>query len=349
MKDSAGVPNPVGPPLRNRLLIATGITAVFACLTWFNLYIQPEAVANDYTWYWRGARAILDGHSPYQVVKPTGVYPFDAAFNYPLTTALLVMPLAALRPIVGATIFVAVFTFMLAFAITRDGYARLPLFLSIPFYFCWGWVQLAPFVMVAALMPAAAWLAAIKPNLWIAVFMRNLSARMVVAPAIFILASLIVDPRWPLDWLHTVTNHIPGNYGVPILSVAGGPLLLLALTRWRRPEARLLFAMAVVPQSLLFYDQLLLWLIPRTFIESAILSLCSVAALVFGLMGLPEHAKTTATFSHAYAPAIVGAIYLPALIMVMRRPNEGSLPSWLGRFSKQPKSPEQTRSTSAGQ
>lgn len=42
-----------------------------------------------------------------------------------------------------------------------------------------------------------------------------------------------------------------------------GPLRLLSVMRWRLPEGRLLLAMSLLPQNMLFYDRLLPWLIPK--------------------------------------------------------------------------------------
>jgi hypothetical protein len=114
--------------------------------------------------------------------------------------------------------------------------------------------------------------------------------------------------------------HAPaGTKRIPI-TIIGGPVLLLALLRWRRPEARLLLALAIVPQSILFYDQLLLWLVPATMRQSILLSLLSILALILGERGFPAgagHAGVTA----AYAPMIMALLFLPCLIMVLRRPN----------------------------
>ena len=65
------------------------------------------------------------------------------------------------------------------------------------------------------------------------------------------------------QWMDTLPHRVPGIYKSPI-TVLGGPLLLLSVMRWRRPEGRLLLAMSLLPQNMLFYDQLLLWLIPKT-------------------------------------------------------------------------------------
>jgi hypothetical protein len=61
---------------------------------------------------------------------------------------------------------------------------------------------------------------------------------------------------------------------------AGGFVALLGLFRWRRPEARLLVALACVPQTMLLYEALPPFLIPRTIGEVVVLLVASVSAQV---------------------------------------------------------------------
>src|SRR6185437_16831546 len=106
-----------------------------------------------------------------------------------------------------------------------------------------------------------------------------------------------------------------------------GYLLLLAGTRWRRPEARMLFAMALSPVTMLVYEPLLLYLIPRRMGESAVLSLLSWAVWMSPIvLGLP-HAKTDILAQSG--DVIVALQYFPALTMVLQRPNQGTVPKRL--------------------
>ncbi len=332
MADNAGQPagasQPDTPPsVRGRLLVMLAVAIAVGFLTWLNLHVQsPGAVANDYTWYWRGARALIDGHSPYVVIQPTGRFPFDAGFNYPLTVPILVLPLALMSPTTGAVVFMTFSAALLAWALTESGYWQLTMLLSIPFYISFAMIQLSPLLVAAALLPAAGWALTLKPQLGLAAFAYRPSRNAFIAAFAFLVVTLIAYPTWPLEWMHTLGHRIKGNYGVPVTQ-PGGFLLLLALLRWRRPEARLLFMMAIVPQSLLYYDQLILWLIPRTRVQMMTLSLLSAVAFVIGAFRFPESA-TTADWSAANAPGIIALLYLPCLLMVLRRPNEGEPPAW---------------------
>lgn len=52
-------------------------------------------VADDFTWHWPGARAILAGENPYTVVQAGGQYDLIAPYIYPLTTAIAAIPFSA--------------------------------------------------------------------------------------------------------------------------------------------------------------------------------------------------------------------------------------------------------------
>jgi hypothetical protein len=310
-----------------RIAVAVVFGLAATLLTYWKMKQEPGGMAGDYTWYWRAARALLDGHSPYDVIKPVGPYPFDTGFNYPMTTAMLMVPLSQMNPALGAAVLMGIGTFLLAFGITREGFARLPIFGSVPFFVCLESAQLAPLLAAAALIPAVSWLSSMKPNIGLASVAYNPAFKVIVLNIVVLLISIALFPHWPREWIDTVRNRTPGNYGSPLL-LPGGFLLLLSLIRWRRPEARLLAVMAIVPQSLLFTDQLMLWLVPKTRNESMILSILSLPAMFLGVMNVGAN-PNVASYTKSMGPAILALIYLPCLIMVLRRPNEGDIPRWL--------------------
>lgn len=283
-------------------------------------------MAADYTWYWRAARAVLDGFSPYAVVRPAGPYPFDAGFNYPMTTAMMVVPLANLSPAAGSGILMGAGTFLLAFGITRDGYSRLPIFGSIPYFVCLESVQLAPMIAAASLIPAVSWLSTMKPNIGLAAVAYNPAFKVFALNVLVLLLSVALFPHWPSEWMDMVRHRTPGNYGSPLF-LPGGFLLLAALLKWKRPEARLFVVMSIVPQSLLFTDQLMLWLVPRTKNESMLLSILSLPAMFIGAARVGAHASVAA-YTRSMGPAILFLLYAPCLIMILRRKNEGPAVEW---------------------
>ena len=107
--------------------------------------------------------------------------------------------------------------------------------------------------------------------------------------------------------------------------------MLLGLLRWRRPEGRLLALLAVIPQTPGLYDTLLLFAIPATLNEACVLALLSHAArwVLLPTAAYPvfqEVADETAVVS-------IMLVYLPALIMLLRRPNEGTIPPFVEPFA----------------
>jgi hypothetical protein len=295
--------------------LAVGLAAAFYAHGSIGVVRQ----ADDFSWFWLGGRALLEGKDPYLVIKPGGAYDLNAPFLYPLTTAMSSVPFALFSPVWGATLFVGLGAAVLTWGITSDGYRRLPILGSAPFIWACHSGQWSTFITASALVPAIGWLAAAKPTLGLAVFAYRPRKSTVLLVLLFIALSLVINPQWPAEWRSQLSHRTSGNYGIPLL-LAGGPILLLALLRWRNPEARLLLVMACVPQSILFYDQLPLWLIARTRLQSMAMALLSLVGLLLGNAALPAN-PTTEVVSSIYWPMILATCYLPALAMVMRQPN----------------------------
>jgi hypothetical protein len=110
---------------------------------------------------------------------------------------------------------------------------------------------------------------------------------------------------------------------------------VLLLARWRRPEARLVLALACVPQTPLLYETVPLFLVPLTLVQGGVLWLGSWLVALWQSLGAP-YATDAARFS-ASNTAIGWLLYLPCTVMILRRPNVGSLPTWLE--SRLPRSP----------
>jgi hypothetical protein len=126
--------------------------------------------------------------------------------------------------------------------------------------------------------------------------------------------SLAVSPTWPVRWAESVRASVHVS---PIRS-PGGVILLLALIRWRRPEARLLAVLACVPQIIGLYDTLPLFLIPRTRWQGYALAGLSYIAAFGQVAAAPRLPGMTleATLAARW-PFIFFCLYLPALVMVL--------------------------------
>jgi hypothetical protein len=123
----------------------------------------------------------------------------------------------------------------------------------------------------------------------------------------------MVRPPWLSEWYPTLTDLT--HLRAPI-QFWGGPLVLLALLRWRLPEARLLVALACVPQSMFLYEVLPLFLLVKRVEEGALLAGLMLACHLIWDAG-PKGNFTQATL--ALGQWIVWLIYLPCLVMVLRR------------------------------
>ena len=160
-----------------------------------------------------------------------------------------------------------------------------------------------------AVIPTLQFLGAAKPNIALPSFLYRPTVRGVATGTAFVLLCFAVSPTWLFDWRDALRDA--PRY-VPPLLYFGGPVLLLALIRWRTAEARTLLGMALMPQLTLFYDQLPLWLVPTTVWRSFVLSALSWVAWAqwFPSRADPGHVAIA-------RPWVFALIYVPALLLVL--------------------------------
>jgi hypothetical protein len=312
------------PSTQRRLLVAL-IAAVWGSGLAV-AFMSRRGYYSDFLAFWYAARAWLQGLDPYAVTPSVAPYFVGDRFFYPLPSLLPIVPFAHLPLTLAGALFFGVSSGLLAYAITRDGYARLPLFVSFPFVMAASLGQWAPLIMAAILLPGTGMLAVCKPNLGLALAFARPTRAAIYGGAALLLGSLAFDPAWPKKWLAnlgSIEGHPP-----PILTLLGA-FLLLALFRWRREDGRLVLGMAAVPQLPMFADQLPLMLVAKTRVESMILALLShVGGIVWLKTRSPDDHPSTSAALYVLAFA-----YLPALALVLGRPNEGTIRDWLGRLS----------------
>lgn len=295
----------------------------------------PITHGADFAQFHYHARMWLAGQDPYAggfpIMRATRVVP-EPLF-YPFPTLLAVAPFAPLPLPVAAAAFVGTTSALLAYAVIRWAPHQLPMFLGAGYIVAMGLGQWAPLVTATFLIPAVAWLAVLKPNIGLAMTAAKPTWVGLVGGGALLLATLAIQPNWPAEWIRNL-HSMPGH-PAPI-AAPGGFLLLLALLRWRRPEARLIAAMSLVPQLMYFCDQLPLWLVPRTRRESMLLSATSLLAWMPAVIVAAREGRQPAFNSEWF---VLAGVYLPALVMVLRRPNEGWLPdpiekriAWAPRF-----------------
>jgi len=174
--------------------------------------------------------------------------------------------------------------------------------------------QWSPLLTAAAVLPALSWVLVAKPSIGAALYAAFPSRRAVIGGLVLLAITFALYPTWPVRWVEALRLSIHVS---PIQS-PGGVILLLALIRWIRPEARLLAALACVPQIIGLYDTLPLFLIPRTRWQGyGLVGLSYLAA--FGQAALvPRHPwMPLETMVAARWPFIFYCLYLPALVMVL--------------------------------
>jgi hypothetical protein len=320
------------PRQSHRVAIGLLFAATAALIAWRARFALGDN-GGDHLLWWKASRAVMAGYDPYGI-GPTGQLPaVNDRFFYPLPALSLSLPFDWLSPRWAAFWFTIASAGLLGFAITRDGYARVPVLFSTAFLTAAQFAQSSPLITALALVPSLAFLSLLKPNLGLCLFAAWPRWRPVVGVVILGLLSLAMMPGWPWEWIATVrsspVHHAPWRTGI-------GAVGLLGLLRWRRPEGRLLTAMTVVAHGTSFYDEIPLWLVAETRREAMVLTLMSwLGWLAWHSIGDGQLASSTAWASAFH--------YLPALVMVLRRPNEGDVPQWLERVLT--KSPRWVRGT----
>lgn len=299
-------------PLRQRIFLAAIVAVLSGAICYARLWSRQELAA-DFTWPWRAAGLLAEGQNPYTIIRPAGDYPYQTYFYYPLTAALAAAPFALLPPYLAGGLFFGLSSGLLAFALAADGWKRMGVFLSAPYWVALAVAQWSPLLAAAALLPGLGWLLACKPNLGVAGFAYRPTWAALIGGAVSGGLSLLLLPSWPRDWLETLGSlegHPPAALILPL-----GPLLLLAARSWRTPEGRLLLALSIFPQLLFFYDQLILWLIPRSL----------RAGVVYAGLSWLGYAAWRATSIGAGGEIlrqptqfILWSVYLPALWMATR-------------------------------
>jgi len=309
--------------------VAVVIAIVASVLVFALTRRHPQLLAFDFTWHWRAARALLAGENPYLVIRDTGPYPFSSGYYYPLPAAFVALPVAWLSAANSQVVSVGIWTVLLAFAVTHDGWYRLPMFLSAGFFWAVVSGQIAPLLTVGCLLPAFQVLAIAKPNLGLAIAAYR-PTRWVIAGGVVATVALLFVPTWPFDWRNAVASD-PGVHLIPLLA-PGGFLVLTLILRWRRAETRLLLTLACVPQSLAFYDALPLLLIPKTFRQSLVLAFCTQMANLLATKAMTADLNPPALF-RAIAPFAFWGCYIPAVVLILSRPNEGQVPAAVERIA----------------
>jgi len=221
-------PVKVPRPIRN-FAAAAAIAAVSGTLCWSFLH-RLQLGAADFGWAHDATRTLLSGGDPYANTA-AGTIP------YPLPAVLLALPFAPLPAEVAGGVFFGMSSGLLALGLIRQHPERLLIFLAYPYWAALMTAQWTPLIMCTAFFPLALTFCTAKPQIGAPVALTHLSRTGLMASAVLLLASFVIRPRWPMEWIPLLHAY---QHFVPFL-VVPGPLLALALWRWRDRDARLLF------------------------------------------------------------------------------------------------------------
>jgi hypothetical protein len=197
-------------------------------------------------------------------------------------------------------------------------------------------VQLSPLLTAGVLLVGAAPAAVLKPNLGFALLAASPRRSALMASGLtsilLALIAFLAQPEWLARWREALASI--AHLRVPALSF-GGAFLLLALLRWRRLDARVLLACAVVPHTPSPYDVLPLALVARNLREGLAFALLTYVALTLQIAWMLPAPATDRPRLGALILNI--CVYLPALAAVLARPNESdgeAVDGLLGRWTR---------------
>lgn len=298
---------------RITIAVVIGILAVITC--YMSIKATPDHLP-DFGTAWFGARAILSGQNPYDLVGPGLLFDWPWRNYYPATAFIAVTPLSFLSQVPATLVFVFVSFALLAYSVES---CRWPMFFSMPVIVAASAGQWAPILSSAVGIPWLAFLYACKPTEGLALLFRGSGKQLrfaLIGALILGGVSLALSPAWPVHWLRVLpaTREIMA----PPIMRTGGFVVLLALLRWRQKEARFLLALALVPAVGTWYTTVPLFLIPKTRTETMVLSMTSSLGWLAQYQFVRAASETE--LNAQVGAMIVLTVFLPCLVMVLRRP-----------------------------
>jgi hypothetical protein len=284
------------PAIRGRIAVSSllGVATGWFC---YSFQHRLHRGAGDFVWAMHLAERVLAHQNPYDT-------PFE---QYPLTAGLFALPFLRFSPEVAAGIFYGLGSTFLALGLTRDGYHRLLIFLAYPYWIGLLTVQWSTAIMAGAFFPLLLPLTMAKPQVGLPVFLTRISRRGFWLCLAVGLLSLVILPGWPQLWLGQL-GYYQHFFAIRVLP---GPLILLALLRYRDRDAWLLLLTSIMPQRW-FFDAFILWLIPKSRREILWTVICSWCAGLWRSYHPPNS-------YHEVGRWMVLSLYLPMLLIVLVR------------------------------
>lgn len=331
LPNSAGFPWGSNQPTRTqRIVVALLLGIAAAALNYFRA--SERGGLSDFSPLWYGARMLLEGRNPYLLIGPHKMIDMPTALYYPAPAFVSVMPLTLFSFHVAGALFVFLSTVLLAWGTTSDGWHRLPIFPSVAFLTAAQLGQWSILMTAAVFIPAVALVAIAKPQASLPI-VGSSSSRLpfiasIIGGIVLLVVSFALLPSWPTEWWRLLGNSA---YFVAPIARTGGIAIALVLLRWKRSEAWLVFIAACLPQTWYPYNGLLLFIVASTYREACALSLISSAMWMVVYLFIPGEMRSPAT-RELWGTLLVATSYLPATLVILRRPNEGQSPWWLEMF-----------------
>ena len=288
------------PSLRARIAVALTIGTASGLFCWYLLWHFHQGAA-DFQWAIHGAQRLLSGADPYDT-------PLE---QYPVTAMLFGVPFVRASGAMAAAIFFGISSGLLALGITRRGLAHLLVFLAYPYWAAILTAQWSPLILASAFFPVLLPVTMAKPQVGLPVAITHLTRRGFAACVFWGILSLVVLPRWPWLWAHQFGNY---QHFVPLL-VFPGPLLVLAIARYRERDSWLLLISAIMPQRW-FFDSFILWLIPKTRRQVLFTAVISWGSGIWRWYHIPRSFSEVGRWTVLF-------IYLPMLVLILLREQRG--------------------------
>ena len=290
-------------------------------------WTHPRPEPSDFQQPWAAARLLAQGKNPYELIGPGRTFEHRWPLVYPATAAVVSMPFAWASSRVADALFIGFGAAVLAWALTRHTFAnpKLWVFASFPMMVSAQTIQWSPLLTAAALTPGLGFLFAAKPSVGLAMLAAYPSRKAIYGAAAFGALTILIWPFWVPAWLANLPSL---THMIAPVTCWGGPLILLALLKWRRAEARLLVALACIPQTPVLYEVVPLFLLVRNLREATLL------VVLTGVMGrivvatLSASAMQYNAWMAGNAQWMVLLVYLPCTALVLFRPNEGLTFDW---------------------
>lgn len=310
--------------LRTRAVVAIAFALVTAAYATARALHEPNW-PTDFDQLWHAARALVEGRDPYSVVGPGRSFPWDWPLYYPLPAVLLAVPFTLVPVLWAGVAFSALSAGTLGWALGSRVRTHWPMLLSAAYIISTSRAQWAPMLLAAAWVPALGFLVTAKPNVGLAALATHDRRRdflvALVGCAGMLLLCFIVEPGWFAGWREAITTapHI----GSAITVLPAGPLLALAALKWKRADARMLLALAIIPHTPSVYDLLVLFFACRTLRETTVLALLT-QSLYWGIV-LFGSFHTFDAYAAGLGRAAIFLVYLPVLVTILFRPNRSEV------------------------